>query len=128
MDDLVEFLRARLDEDEQVARAAAGRNWLDGDGWLMNEDMHIAEVGDRPTLVHIAAHDPARVLREIDAKRRIIAEHEMVPAGQGGKLGCDICVATPSWGPEVVSGPCTTLRLLALPYADRPGYRSEWRP
>lgn len=24
--------------------------------------------------------------------------------------------------------PCSTLRLLALPYSDRPGYREEWRP
>jgi hypothetical protein len=24
--------------------------------------------------------------------------------------------------------PCPTLRLLALPYGDRPGYRDEWRP
>jgi hypothetical protein len=23
--------------------------------------------------------------------------------------------------------PCATLRLLALPYADRPGYRKEWK-
>jgi len=24
--------------------------------------------------------------------------------------------------------PCPTLRLLALPFADRPGYQEEWRP
>jgi hypothetical protein len=24
--------------------------------------------------------------------------------------------------------PCPTVRLLAQPYADRPGYRDEWRP
>lgn len=29
--------------------------------------------------------------------------------------------------PEL-SWPCPTLRLLALPYEGRPGYRAEWRP
>jgi hypothetical protein len=26
------------------------------------------------------------------------------------------------------SYPCDTLKLLALPYADHPDYRDEWRP
>ena len=25
-------------------------------------------------------------------------------------------------------GPCFVIRCLALPYANRPGYREEWRP
>jgi hypothetical protein len=33
--------------------------------------------------------------------------------------------ARSEWGAD---WPCLTLRLLALPYADRPGYREEWRP
>lgn len=24
--------------------------------------------------------------------------------------------------------PCATIRLVALPFSDRPGYREEWRP
>jgi hypothetical protein len=63
-------------------------------------------------LAHIARHDPARVLAEVVAKRRIL----------------DLFTPPVSeWGSE-------TLRLyglaqlLALPYADRPGYREEWRP
>ncbi|WP_373305012.1 DUF6221 family protein [Streptomyces bluensis] len=27
-----------------------------------------------------------------------------------------------------MSRPCPTLRLLALPYADRDGYQESWRP
>ncbi|SFY52079.1 DUF6221 family protein [Streptomyces sp. F-1] len=137
MDELVEFLRARLDEDERVAQAAGGA-WVDGPAanWVTavpvgesSGPVHRVALaitgGERD---HIVRHDPARVLAEVDAKRRLLAEHELVPAGQGGELGCDICVATPSWGPEVVSGPCTTLRLLALPFADHPDYREAWRP
>ncbi|MEV7154882.1 DUF6221 family protein [Streptomyces misionensis] len=119
MDDLVEFLRARLDEDEQVARAAAGRNWLDGDGWLMNEDMHIAEVGDRPTLVHIAAHDPARVLREVEAGRRLIRAHAKWCEGR--------CEAKyPEGGFDAAH--YWNIKVRAEVYSDRPGYRPEWRP
>jgi hypothetical protein len=66
------------------------------------------------TARHIAEHDPARVLREVEAKRQIV----------------DLC-ADMLWhddrGPDYVSN--GTLWLLALPYADRPGYRGEeWKP
>jgi hypothetical protein len=118
VEDLVKWLGAQLDEDELEAE----RGYLkadplpDYDGW------------DKSTTAGLPPAVAARVLREIDAKRQILDEHELVPTAPGKEPGCAVCVATPSWGPEVVSGPCTTLRLLALPYADRPGYREEWRP
>jgi hypothetical protein len=31
-------------------------------------------------------------------------------------------------GPDAQGWPCQTLRLLALPYADHPDYRPEWKP
>jgi len=132
VDDLVQFLRARLDEDEALAREAPAGPWhignavdptqpcsvhmfpsvrlvADGLNWLVAE--------------HIARHDPARVLREIDAKRKIAEQHR--PVGYG-----DVCLSychtrTPS---QPQTWPCLTLRLLALPFTDRPGYREEWRP
>lgn len=71
--------------------------------------------------------DPARVLAEYDARRRIVAHHNRVPdgAGDGGGDRCSVCTSS---GPDAQGWPCLTLRLLALPYANRPGYRSEWRP
>ena len=153
-DDLIHFLRAQLDEDERIARRAceyAEAEWrLDEDGetilWWPPEPL-IAErerehgltvVSDRwrgQTIAsggeriapHIAEYDPARVLREIDAKRRITQCHEPWKASNGDTI-CGRC------GREHIDGragghfPCQTLRLLALPYADRPGYREEWRP
>ena len=102
---------------------------------------------------HIIRHDPARVLAEVDAKRRILDEHLPEwrtvewPHDQNGKgegLVCRRCqnAEHTEWKPEVghagvlpegfvtpyVLGPCPTLRLLMLPYADRDGYRSEWAP
>jgi hypothetical protein len=69
----------------------------------------------------MAAHDPARVLREIDAKRQIIDLHR-----SGQHHQCRTGEHDDGYAKWV--GICTTLRLLALPYADRPGYRNEWRP
>ncbi|WP_333742672.1 DUF6221 family protein [Streptomyces ardesiacus] len=140
MDDLVQWLRAQLDDDERTARAATEGPWsVDDDSYA--EAIYAA---DRRTTVvaggrwggeasvfestedalHIARHDPARVLREIDAKRRLIALHRELEDPQEMQDYCATCEVTGKY-PEY---PCKTLRLLALPYADRPGYRDEWRP
>ncbi|NUS79179.1 MAG: hypothetical protein HOV70_23675 [Streptomyces sp.] len=130
MDDLVVWLRAQLDEDERTAQAALGGPWavVDDDGahgWSVGVAPHnpavgVARVPDaeraEATARHIAEHDPARVLREIDAKRDLLRfaegvhdHHETFTAGVAARLEM-------------------TLRLFAVPYADRPGYRDEWRP
>lgn len=82
---------------------------------------------------HIVRHDPARVLREINAKRQLVKLHGRATLHAGGgaryfdtSTVCRSCEANYQF-PEL-SWPCPTLRLLALPYADRPGYREEWRP
>jgi hypothetical protein len=111
MDDLVEWLRACLTEDEQVARACPG------DGAWTAEDIGIYGADLSPEVrAHMAVHDPARVLREIAAKRDLLRfaegirdHHETFTAGVAARLE-------------------ETLRLFALAYADRPGYREEWRP
>lgn len=102
--DFTLWLRAQLDEDERIARALDEH--LDGH----ERPYNLAD----PT-------DPARVVAEVDAKRRILAAH---PYQEYGAEWCGRC--TGQEGHE--SWPCTTLRLLALPYAGRPGYRHEWRP
>jgi hypothetical protein len=138
MAELVQWLRAQLDTDERIARAATAGPWLvdcetyaealiAGDGTTViaggrwgGEASAFESTEDA---LHIAAHDPARVLREIEAKRRILDLHSLVGTLQTGArietvVSCPICRV---W-------PCSTVRLLALPYADRPGYRAEWAP
>lgn len=146
MVDLVEWLRAQLDEDERTARAAmnvvgpvlgagqwryaesgtdeGGRYWsittVAPDDTvptveLVGSGMSGGGVHEEALARHIVAHGPARVLREIDAKRQLLALH----TEGSSDLFCAHCEHEP---------PCPTLRLLALPYADRPGYREEWRP
>lgn len=137
MSDLLEFLRARLDEDERVARASAAANpgsvathWsaeqvdylsstgLRGKAWaVVPERVEGATIAISPTeirplvVTHIARHDPARVLRDVEAKRKMIEQH----VGYFGSGDDEF------W-------PVQTLRLLVLPYADHPDYREAWRP
>ncbi|MGW3711363.1 DUF6221 family protein [Streptomyces albogriseolus] len=133
-DALVRWLRAQLDEDERTARATAwsastqtDNPWdaqpprHEGEGWtvwakvgrfLMFRDLEEADAR------HIAEHDPARVLREIRAKRQIIEQHERYAAERRRMMG--------GWDPQSDDSPI--LAALAAVYADRPGYREEWRP
>lgn len=41
---------------------------------------------------------------------------------------CLTCTSAQAWDEKAGESNCLTLRLLAPPYADRPGYREEWRP
>ena len=149
--DLATFLRARLDEDDQVAKRSIEYSGMHLNGGSATH-LGIWNVEDRSTGTfvvvqdqwnrtaevvptyggmhtdHIARHDPARVLAEIAAKRQILDEHFNVNEGS-----CGTCVEG-KWGYPTHGGslpqdyPCPTLRLLALPYADHPDYRDEWRP
>jgi hypothetical protein len=86
---LVEFLEARLAEDELMANTAiegaadwhvfyAYRDIKDGDGhYVVLADAQHPTVGQA---AHIARHNPARVLRQCEAGRVVIAEYLRVEA------------------------------------------------
>ncbi|MGV9888413.1 DUF6221 family protein [Streptomyces sp. NPDC003395] len=134
MDDLVQFLRDRLDEDERVARAAAQaertNTWsalpdsyggvLDGTG-RRSLAVGYGGVMEPEIAAHIARHDPARALAEVDAKRRLLEKaadaerYSRTTWANAGSVGA-------------ASAYRATLRLLALPYVDHPDYREDWRP
>jgi hypothetical protein len=120
MDTLVEFLHARLAEDEQVARVATPGPWR----W--------AALGEATT-DHIARHDPARVLAEIDAKRRIVDMHSGHHECAAWDRHSTDLTPTDHTDTVLVDRGYTheddpTLRLLALPYAAHKDYRAEWAP
>jgi uncharacterized protein YlaI len=132
--ELAAFLKARLDEDERTARAA-----------IRDDPGHMFMKHSQPQeIAHIARHDPARVLRDVEAKRRIIDEHEPYEDITGyinnepiRAMLCPTCVyigddETPDGDRigvlEHDDAPCATLRLLALPYDQHPEYQMEWRP
>ena len=151
MDDLVRWLCAQLDEDERIARAAGGRSEQEWEADLSGKDplgmpswpvavryttdgrmrgavanLPVMQERSEDRMAHIAEWDPARVLREIDARRRLVELHdgevvEVINADRQERSGeCCLECGEPS--------PCRTLRTLALPYGVRPGYRNEWAP
>lgn len=111
MKDLIAFLNARLDEDEAAAWAVHDVNKCDA--LLYEEDMADAARRDPDC----DCGQPARVLREVEAKRAIVKLHAAEP-GQHP----DFC------GHDLHELPCLTLRLLAAVWNDHPDYRQEWAP
>ncbi len=94
---LTEFLLARIAEDEAGARQ-----------------------GQRHGGVQAAVC--TRVLAECEAKRRIVELH--ADGGRNAWIGdrfVNWCTA------DKATWPCQTLRLLALPYTDHPGFDPVWR-
>lgn len=110
--DLITWLRAQLDEDERLAHWANA----DSDAWWFNTPDE--ESGAEHL---IAEFKPARVLREVEAKRRILGDDL-----DGAALYA--MHERGAWPEEVSRWADEVLRLLALPYADRDGYRPEWAP
>jgi hypothetical protein len=124
VNDLIEFLRARLDEDEAVARAATGSEWgaineqqpyvvFDVAAYRRNKMMKtvgaIGAIERSEDRAFVAQHDPARVMREVEAKRRTVDEYANNP------LGFD------EW-------PLFPLFNMVREYADHPDFQSWWAP
>ena|SRR5690606_16992256 len=125
--DLVAWLRQQLDEDELVIERNSGRKGLTDDGvypdYRTYDGEDLAAADD-----YLDRFNPKRMLADLDAKRRVLDEHAPrsvtgfdVDGWEHTEDMCAACVSADNW-------PCQTLRLLALPYAVRPGYREEWRP
>lgn len=111
---LTEFLLARIADDEAVARKYRPHEYLTTrDG----SELSGADQGGNDAI----AITSGRVLAECDAKRQIVALHD---ADADGRF-CLSCGDGDYYG---VGYPCPTARALALPYADHPDYRDEWKP
>lgn len=139
---LVEFLAARLDEDEAAARAATAGPWHDDGGCISSAGYQITDYGaytradgeaeeweerqQHADSAHIARHDPARVLREVAAKRAII-ELADEASGLDQSVDLDRRVGTRDMEEEPFVGDLI-LRQLAAVYSDHEAYRDEWRP
>ena len=128
MDDLVQWLGAQLDEDERIARDPVCVNCgnrivpLESPFGVTGYTHEGGWEGRRCPGSLVGAErvqNPARVLREIEAKRRLLAAYVQVAAYDVNEV-------------EYAHGYANALgeavHLLALPFADRPGYRESWRP
>lgn len=121
MSDLVEFLLARIAEDEApLAGHLQPGDEVDGTFYCA---CYEGDFGS-PHLDEVAPNG-ARLFAECRAKRRIVQEaidEELTAQAQDDMVG-DL--------DGTVFAEATALRrvlmLLALPYADHPDYRDEWR-
>lgn len=122
---LERFIAARLDEDEAVARYAAPGPWerydqdasvhcaygSPFDGEQIATAYGIAAQDDaQQTADHIARHDPARVLRDVTAHRRILDRY---------------LAALPHTVHQ--AGIAVGLKAVACIYADHPDFDPNWR-
>lgn len=137
MDDLAQWLAAQLDADTARATAAGeegGPEWrYDGDAVVTHRERDLVAIGSQDYMEaergeFIAEHDPARVLREIEAKRQqvewcveVIGDRDLSRYDEVGSLKDDKDALAVTLAVE-------TLRLIAWPYDARPGYRAEWTP
>lgn len=149
MTDLASWLLQQIADDERLAQAASPAPWQyfgvdsvaggmlydttrtiasldyeqreDHDGRIVR---HLLEGEADANGDHITRWHPARVLAECEAKRRIVElhedSHECSTYDSRGEI--DNC----TW--VLNAAECSTLRLLALPYVDRPAYDESWRP
>ena len=102
--DIVEFLTARIKEDEAAA---------------------LKLLGD-PTLAVSGEWYERRLLRECEAKRQLIG---IIEAARQSVLATLLSQdsADPGWVPDVIEWTTLSLHTLALPYADHPEFQAGWR-
>jgi len=107
MINLADFLLARIAEEEEVARAGADQTYPGFGSWVLHNQVRHAFGTPSPVIA-----SRARVLAECEAKRRLVDGYL--------HLVSDPELRMQAW--------TFALRCLALPYADHPDYREEWRP
>lgn len=126
---ITEFLLARIAEDEQNANVIA----KEYERWGREQATNGPD-GSQGSILATALPDspaePARLLRECEAKRHIVAEHRVTMTARAKHedrrytscLTCDPHPVMEAPNP----GPCPTLLALASVYADSPDYDLAW--
>lgn len=139
MDDLIAFIKARLDEDEAAAKRAESQD--------ARHEQHMPEAEMRDAIEHASRRsrnydqpwwaanmryqldrrrlpsDPARVLREVAGARNILARYE----------DCLARMEDPDYPQAVARDQAReyedfVLTNLTAAWSDHPDYRSEWTP
>lgn len=137
---IIEFLEARISEDELAATEGISGQADPESGWgYMDHALtpHVGIIHEAVQAEHIIRWHPARVLAECAAKRAIISRHKpdrILENWYWSRRRCAECGKEwHKWlnndvptdiGPE--QG-CPTLRALASIYADHPDYQDDWK-
>lgn len=149
-DEIAAFIRAQLKADEADALVATPgpwrhdpvKHWREPGSVRFEESVFAGPEGADATSValtgpsddpqsmrdasHIARHGPARVLREVAAKKAFLGLHHFGSTPDGFRY----CKTCGSGEPDTypTEWPCPTIRHLAAVYADRDGYKESWAP
>lgn len=145
--DLVQWLTAALNEEAEDAQRAFSGQADPENGWGAYRPEgqrhttivpHVGMIHEAVQADHIVRWNPARVLREVEAKRQLLADVLTEAHFRNEEDNWYACAALTDEGGDPVClddsrapGPCDCgrdarvvrrVRLLALPYEGRPGY------
>lgn len=119
-------MTARIDEDEAWAHLACSgsangeKSWRPDHGDVFAAGgLRVAETRSASVAPHIARHDPARALREVAAKRRLIGRYRAALAARAADDD------PPDYDPALgalYGQMCDE----ATVWSDHPDYRAEW--
>ncbi|MFF5642973.1 DUF6221 family protein [[Kitasatospora] papulosa] len=121
-DTLVAFLKARLDDDERVARACAG----DGTWTVEGLEIYGSDLSGE-VRAHAAHQDPARTLREVEAARAVLDLYEEAGDRMDRAMNDSDTVAYQEARIEQRTLRKVLLRNAAVHEA-HPDYLQEWHP
>lgn len=133
---MIAFLRMRLDAAGSAAEAAQLRfpgPWdqaIAPDSPLPSavslydsRDESVGVIRGSYAAAHIVLNDPARVLRDIEAKRAVIARYERAAA-----LPASVASFTCGQDDGYAQACLDAIRDAAAVWAGHPDYRQEWKP
>jgi hypothetical protein len=125
---ITEFLAARLDEEEAVARAALEEGGAYDDTeipWAgrAGDDSHSREHNYGASWVELRV---ARILADIAAKRALIADLATFDRVATEKASSDPATSLTARGIE--RGIMHALRTLVQPFTDHPDFDESWKP
>ena len=128
---IIEFLLARITEDEAYARQAIvlpvtqrmePGSWRSPASGVVQTDDDLIPAGDARLAAHMARFNPARILDECAAKRAVIdmarKSTEFEVLAYAGREDC-------RFAEQRYVGDMILLRLASL-YSDHPDYDQEW--
>lgn len=139
-DDLIAFIKARLAEDEQVAKACAGAPWVQDCApmvhvdpkairdakWIYGKMGYVGTVEHDYDRAHMVRHDPARVLRGVEAKRRLLDTWQGITQTERPDWMDNETWRLSTAGTIILISHMTAI--MALEWAYHPDYRQEWTP
>jgi hypothetical protein len=151
-DDLLPWLRDRIEARRQIAAAAAALQHDPEDGWGSQQHSsgrghtitpHIGHVFEDESIAHILENDPHAVLAQCEAQTALLedalARKHLVVEGDGWftcpaateERDGDTCHRDDAGGQCDCGRDAAverTMKTLALAYQHHEGYRAEWRP